>query len=322
VIYLVDDLLASAKRSEFFPVSQTTLDDDDLMAFADEETATIIVPHISSVKQNYFLARKLTSIYANLDHYEVPERAQGESLKDVFYVPDTTNLANKWPISQLQVHDQSASSGGGGNTFAGFFPMGTEIALVPVPTVTQGALMYYFYKRHNRFIATTSCAKITGVSSVGGTTTLTVDTDLTASLVVASIVDIAKGRSPSRLLAEDVAITAITATTIDIATADVSDEISNVLPRVGDYVCPAQYTNVMTLPYEYGPVLGELIAARACRATGAIPNFERAMDSVKTKLEGVRKLISVRVEGEPEVILDRSGLMSSVRTAGPQGMLR
>lgn len=320
-----EDLVSAAKRSEFFPVSQTTFTDpDDLIAFANEEMLTKIVPAILSVRQDYFLAQSVVQMRSYLNHYALPERAIGNDLKDLFYLPDSGSIDVRYSIPRRQVHDLGAVSSSFGSSPTAFYLKSDEVVIAPTPGSISGSdgLLYFYFMRPSKLVPTAQCGKITAISSAGGTTTFTVNADLTTLVSSGGLIDVLTGRSPFRLPAVDVAITAIAANSIDVATSDVTDESGTLVARVGDFLCPAQTACIPMIPQEFHPILAELICFRALKALGATQHLQVLASNVKDMMAGAMKLISTRVESEPEVVYDRHGLLGATNPYYTQFVLR
>lgn len=321
---LTEDIISAAKLSEFFPTSQSTFSDpDDLLIFANQEIKSKLVPWMMSCRQDYFGTSKFIPLRNGVNHYSTPERAIGNSIKDVFYVPNTTTPDSRYPLPLLQMHEGFGTSLSGGRP-TGIRMQGDEIIIVPTPTGLSGleALWVPFYERPNQLVATSKCAKITAISSVGGTTTFTVDTDLTGALSAGSLLDFLSRKSPYRLWAKDVAITAITATTIAVLTPDVSDEGSLVEPVLNDYICPAQTTCIPMFPDELHPIVSEMICWRAMKSLGAAAKLQTCAGAIGDMLKGAFKILSNRVEGEPELACDPSGPLSMINAYSGGGYIR
>jgi hypothetical protein len=161
-------------------------------------------------------------------------------------------------------------------------------------------------------IATSSCAKITVISSVAGTTTLTVDTDLSASLAIGDKIDFLSGKAPFLLWAYDVEITAISSTQIQVATSAIVDELDAVEVLVNDYICPAGFAPIPMIPQEFHPALAQKAASQAIFSMGDQGKFQIAEAMYGQMLGAAIKLITNRVEGEPEVIMNRDGVASFI----------
>jgi hypothetical protein len=316
MFFKTEDLISSSKRSEFFPTGQTTfVDPDDLIAFANEEMATKLVPAIMTIRQDFFLESKQVSIQASLQTYSVPERAIGNAFKDLLYQASATDSSYRYPLAKTNPHDVGLWNQSDSNPGA-YFLQGDQVYLVNKPPQSVGALVFFYYARPNKLISTSSAAKITAVSSASGTTTLTVDTDLTGSLTTGALIDFLSSKSPFRLWAEDVAITSISTTQIQVATSALQDGAGNVTPVVGDYICPAQSANIPMIPSEFHPILAEMICYRALKALGHTTQMQVCQAHINEMLQGAFKLIAQRVEQEVDVVFERNGILGAVGMSG------
>jgi hypothetical protein len=312
--FLTEDLISAAKLSEFFPTGQGTFTDpDDFITFANQEMWMKLVPWFARTKQDFFKKRKYTTLQAGLNHYAIPERALMNSFKDLWYVPDTTQPWRKSPIPKIQEHDEDTYDTQSGSP-AVFDLEDNEVIIIPTPGSGAGSILFTYYERPNAIVATSSCAKITAVSSVGGTTTLNVNTDLTASLSTGSLIDLLCAKSPYRLWAKDVALASISSTQMTMTTTSVSDGATspNVLPAVGDYVCPAQTTCIPLIPLETHVILAEMICARVLKALGLTPKMQACNANISDMLKNLLATIENRVDAEVDTIYDRNGLMSAI----------
>lgn len=307
--FLIEDLIESVKRRGYIPISQNTETSDALTERLTDDLLLAITPMIESVKENYFLDYKRIEITAGKSRYPIPARASGGAIKDVWLCDASGNRFRTMP--KVDVHNLQGYQSGGNHTVE-FLVFGDELMIFPTPTQTSGYIEIWFYLRPNRLIATTSCAKITGMSTVAGVTTLTVDTDLTASLSTGDKVDFLSAKAPFLLWAYDVAITAITSTTIEVSAANISDELSVVEPIVGDYICPAGFSNIPMVPQEFHAVLAQKAAASTLLSMGDVQKSQAA-DALYAQMMGsCLKLIANRIEGEPEVIMNRDGAINFI----------
>ncbi len=307
MIYLTEDLVASVKRRTLAPTSQKTFQDADIIALLNEELELKIVPAILSVREDYFLNRAATNIAANVELYPIPERAIGNALKNIFYV--LSDGISKMDLHRLQLADvvdygQTASSP------SGYILQGDYIRLLPQPNTTTGSLEVWHLQRPSQLVPTTSVCAITAVTSLAGTTTFTVDTDLTGTISVGDSVDFLNSDSPVMLSSRDVVVTAITVSSIAVATADVTDDSGAVSASIGDYVCAARHANIPMVPQEFHPLLAEMAAARIMQALGHNDKLQAVNVSIAEMKDAAMKMISTRVEDDPRAIVNRRGIFS------------
>jgi hypothetical protein len=312
--YFTEDLVNSVKRSGLIPISQSTFTDpDDFIAIANDAMMHHIVSRIMTQRSDLFLTYVDVPLVANQDFYPVPSRAIENSLKDIFYMPNVNSPENRYSLAKVPVHDQQRYNLSNGQPTC-FTVMGDEIQIQPKLVTVSGneRIRFYYYQRPSDLVSTTSCAKITAISSVSGTTTFTVDTDLTASLSVGTLIDLLNSVSPFLLWQYDVAITAITSTTIAVATADITDLAGVIGVGLNDYICPAKQSNIPMVPQEFHRSLAEYVIADCYKAMGAYQNFATAKAEAKEMMDLTLQLISNRVESALDVIYDSSGHLSNM----------
>lgn len=316
---IAEDLLSSIKRRSLAPISQQTFDDDGILSLSTEIMHLKLVPLIMGAREGFYLGRKKVSLTAALDHYSIPNRAIGDALVDVFYIGTDGRRVQTFP--RTKVHDLSPGVDTAKQP-VNLLLAGGEVIVDPIPSVSEGQLEFWHYKRPNDLVATENCAKITGVNSVGGTTTFNVDTDLTAlddPLATGDLLDFPRSSSPFFNHKEDVAITSISSSQIAVATADVQNEASSVLPAIGDYICRARETNIPMLPEEAHPLLAELTAYQMVKSLGHKAKADDMKADITEMAANFLKLISNRIEAEPEVILNRHGIFAAMRGMGQVG---
>jgi hypothetical protein len=314
--FLTEDLVNAIKLSEFFPNSQSTLDDpDDFISHANTEMQTKLVPMIDRSRQGFFASTKQVTLTDGLNRYALPERAFMNTFRDLWWMPDASKPWDKRPLPRVAPHNRDLHDAESGEP-SGYMIEGDEIVILPTPGANMGAILFDYKERPNQIAATSTCAKITAVSTVGATTTFTVNTDLTGSLSAGSLVDFLSAKSPFRLWAKDVTISAITSTTIAVTAADVSNDVDAVEPIVGDYICPAQTTCIPMIPQEMHAILAELVCRRILKALGDHEAVAEVEKNVKEMIELMISETSQRVESSVEVIYDRHSILNQGVSAG------
>lgn len=305
-----EDLQASAKVRTLAPVSQFTFTADVLTTMANEEMHLKLVKDVMSVREDFFLTSKDVTLSVGLDRYAIPKRAIANSFKSLWYV--------EGGILQYQIHraqdDELAGFVGSTGKPVKFHIEGDEVVLLPTPSADASTIRFRYHAKPNLLTATSDCAKITAISSAAGTTTLDVDTDLTASLSVGSQIDFVSTNSPYLLWAESVAITAISSTQIQVATSDISNAAGVVEPVVGDYLSPTGYANIPMLPYEFFSVLAQMVAVRILASLGHTDKWNAAKIELKELRSEAMDLIRNRVIDEPRRIVHRRGLVNAFRS--------
>ena len=294
---LIESLVASAKLRSFAPTSQNTFQTSDVISIANEEMSLKLVGDIFTLREDFFLTSKDVALTAGVDRVSIPKRAIGNTFKSLWYVDGTV----RHEITSANETDVASFSGSTG--IPGKFHIeGDEVVLLPTPSSTTGYVRFRYYAKPNELVETSECAKITAVSSASGTTTFTVDTDLSGSLSVGSYVDFVSSKSPYLLWADEVAITAVSATQIQVATTGVDDGSGAVEPQINDYICANGYSNIPMIPVEFHPVLAQMVAVRMLAGLGDLEKWQAAKAELKEMRDESTSLIKNRVETAPKVL--------------------
>ena len=308
-----DALVASVKTRGLIPSSQNTFSDSDIINFLNEELNLSLIPMIVSVREDFFLKKKSVAVVSGQAEIGVPERAIGNALKQVFFVDASNNRRQIIKTDENIKRVLTPTSG----TPEYFFFQGDEIVLVPTPNASSGYVEFYYLERPNQLVPVSSAAKITAISSVGGTTTFTVDTDLTSTFTSSAIsagtalADVLSGKSPFMLWSTDLAVTACTSSTIAVATSGVTGGGGSVEPVVNDYICVAQQTPIPMIPQELHPILAQMGSARIMEALGHTDKLQVVNAKLKDMMLAAFNMICNRVEDQPKRILNRTGLLAA-----------
>lgn len=294
--FLAEDLIESVKSRSFIPVSQSTFTDAQILQIISEELCLSLVSDILGAREDFFLTTKSTALVANKDHYLIPNLCIGNNLKAVFIV-DANGQRRALQRRDVDRSDEYSALSGEPEKF--YFE-GDEIVLMPKPSVATDSLLFSYFRKPNQLTLTAKCAKITAVSTLAGVTTFTVDTDLTASMAIGDQVDFLRAKNPHTLWSEQVAITAITSSTIEFLAADIQDVDGTIEPGIGDYICPTGFSNIAMVPEEFVLVLCEMAAARMLRSLGDLQKWQASQAMVEKMRKEALSLIVQRVESAPE----------------------
>lgn len=304
--YLVEDLIASAKLRSFAPTSQYTFETADFIRIANEELSQKLVPDIFGKREDFFLTFKDVDLTSGVDRVTIPKRAIGNTFKSLWYVEDGVI---KYQL-KLATEEEYESYSGSTGTPQMFIIEGDEVVLLPTPNSSSGSVRFRYYAKPNLLISTSSCAKITAISSASGTTTFTIDTDLTADLSTGDEVDVVSGASPFLLWADEVPLTAISSTEMEVDTDDVDNAAGTVEPQVSDYICPTGYSNIPMIPVEFHAVLAQMMAVRMLAGLGDLNKLTAAAQILEQMRKESVSMIVNRVESQPRLIRpQRNGLL-------------
>lgn len=310
--YLIENIIESVKSRSFAPISQTTFQDADIIAILDEELKLKLVADLLSIREDFFLYRKLVPMLSNKQLYFIPTRAIGNAVKAIFPV-DAAGVTGQ-PLTKRDIDDLGSFDQATGDPRHFYFE-GDQVGLYPYPTTSGGHLLFSYARKPNQLAMTSECAKITAVDSVSvpGTTTFTVDTNLTADLIVGSKIDLLKGESPFGLWADQVAITAISATTISVLTSAVDDVNGTDVVTINDYICPTGYSNIPMIPEEFHPVLAQMGAVRLLASLGHMEKWQTAKAELVELRKEALKLVKNRAESAPDKVYKKNPLLTAFR---------
>lgn len=281
--FTTSDLLDSIKRRSFAPAGQTTLTDEELLAMADEETQTTILPDILSVREEYFVAYTDYAITANQAAYDIPARSIGLQVRDV-HVIDGTAVFPDFP--RLEPERIASAQAGAPEAF---FIKNNSVCLYPTPSTTSKTLRLYFPLRPSKLIAPSEAAV---VSAINGTVVSV--SSIPAAWVTGDTFDLIKQDGGQECLAFDLESSLVSGS--DITFPSVPDGL-----RVGDYVALADQSPLIQLPPDYRLVLAQAVAAAVLESMSQ-PGADRARKALDKMRERVLKLIGPRTPGEARVV--------------------
>lgn len=308
--YFVEDLVTAIKSRSFAPTSHSTFSDPDgFIMLADDELRIKLVSDLMSVREDFFLTSVTVPVTANLGRYTMPRRAVGNSLKAVFF--EATDGSRRM-LDRVDL-ERSEMYGTDTGEVHKFYFEGDEIVLLPAPAQSLGSIVVSYFSKPNQLTKTSSCAKITAITSLAGTTTFTLDTDLTSTLSAGSKVDILSAVSPYLLWAQDVDLTAITSNSAQVTTTSIQNNIGTVEPQVGDYLCPRGFANIPMIPEEFHPVLAQMAVCRALRSMGMLERYNAEKAELEEMRAAALRLVRNRAEIAPLLFNNRSGLLSAFR---------
>jgi hypothetical protein len=168
--YTSSTLVAAVKRKIMFPTSQSTLDDDEILDFANEEMQVSQVPDILQYHEEYLVTYEILPLVANQSRYAIPSRAVGMRLRNAFWMDQQGNL---FDMTRISPADKAIfqSMLGTSQALAKFYIEGNDLIVAPgVSQSPTGYLVLYFFLRPNQLVDESRSATNTGFQQ-----TITVD---------------------------------------------------------------------------------------------------------------------------------------------------
>lgn len=302
ITYTSNSLIDSIKRRASVPQAQETFSPEDFLAFANEEINIGLVPSIMRLHQDYLLRTINVPLVANQSRYTIPDRAIGNKLRELCFVDTNGNL---FEMTRINIEDLPDYNGPvQPSRYYYFYIENNEVVLVPgVQSSPNGSLNMSFYMRPNALVTEDRVAIITSINTITGEINVdSVPTAFTTSLLY----DVIKSKSPFRTLDFDLAITAINPITNIITFNPV--ELPSTL-AVGDYINIQEESIVPQVPSELHVVLAHRAASRCLEAMGDTQGLQNANAKLQEMEINTTTIISNRVEGAPQKVINRHGIL-------------
>jgi len=291
--------LAAVDRAITVPNYQPRFSNNDLLALANEEQQSMIVPMIVALREEFFVFRETLTINAGDPGFRIPERAIGRTLREIQY----RNLAGGnlvYDLPRISIEDSFRFTNLGQGTPNGFMVEGDTIRLLPTPSSNGEAVLYTLRKPSN-LVQDSRTAKVTAV----GTNTITL-TKVPSNLTIGSKIDVTDNKPSYPLVHKDLTITNITGLVLTVS-GFTGTALSGV--DVDDVVSTALETSIVQLPDEAAIVLIHATAVRVLEALSIPDQMKIAEEKLQQKMRACREILSPRVEGSVPKVIQRDGLL-------------
>lgn len=226
------DLIASVKRRMAMPVSQLTFTETEILQFASEELMLASVPEVLSFHEDYFVHVVEVPLETDKVRYEIPNRAIGMKMRDLFFKDAEDNL---YEMSRISSEDKAFWQGtyNPDNYLHKYYIEGNDIVITPTSLSSpSGSLMFYIFLRPNQLVLDErACIAENFVKTITVATPIAGDTITIGDDTYEAGTDFAIGGT-----------NAITAT--NLYTAILAD--GNVTPSVNNAVVTIRYTDLST----------------------------------------------------------------------------
>jgi hypothetical protein len=312
------DLVAAVKLRAMLPTSSSApgTADSDVLAHANDELQSRLVPLLMSVNEEFFTFTTDVALVSGQAVYRVPDRAAAAKLRELNLVSGNV-LLNLPRIEPEQLTRFLA--GGAVGVPAAFVMEAGGVRLVPTPSASSMTLRMRFFFRPGELTATTSnYATITTATPTSSTeVTLTLGTGLVPSASTSYLYDLISGRPPFEYLAMDGTCESAL-TPYDMRFSAGYSGLQSATSAIGwtgaDYLAVRGLSPVPQLPSEVHPLLVQRTLCRVLQQLGRYETLDRA-EREADRLEKVAlSLLSPRVDGAPRKM--RGVLQSSRRWLG------
>jgi len=291
--------LLAVDRAITVPNYQPRFSQNDLLALANEEQQSLVVPMIVALREEFFVFRDTLSIAAGTESFRIPERAIGRTLREIQYQNQAGgNLV--YDLPRISIEDSYRFTNLGQGTPNGFMIEGDTIRLLPTPS-SNGNVVLYTLRKPSNLVLNSRTASVTAV----GTNTITLS-KIPSNFTIGSKVDVTDNTPSYPLVYKDLEITNISGLVFTVSGFS-GTALANV--DVDDVVSTKLETSIVQLPDEAATVLVHATAVRVLEALSIPDQMKIAEEKLQQKIRSCREILSPRVEGSVPKIIQRDGLL-------------
>lgn len=285
--YTTSDLLADIKLRVFAPSGSTrTFQDTDYLLLADAAMQSIILPMLQSQREEYLVTYKDLAVTADQAAYDIPVRAVGMQLRDVWLV-DTDGTLIDLPELNPELRATTLS----GDPRAFFLRM-NQVHLYPTPSATLRTLRLEYFLRPGKLVETSAAAQISAIDTLTGIVTVG---SVPSTWSTTDEYDLVRKDGGGEPRAVDQTVSAVTTTTLTLASLPTGLATS-------DYVSLAGESPIPQVPAELRPVLAQAVAVKVCEAM-KLPALEDSRKTLEMEIKAAQLLLTPRVLGAAKKVV-------------------
>ncbi len=298
------DFLASVKRNVTMPANQIRFTNADILAMADEQTQILMLPLITSLRQEFFVVKEDVTINSGQARYKIPYRATGRTLREI-KIKGATDNSLVYTIPYVVPEDtQYFLNNNARGQVQGYTMRGDEIVLLPVPYPNPSQVMELYYELAPSKLVEVSDAGV--ITSCDYNTGIVVLEGAVTDFATGQTMDIIDGRSGNSVTAIDIVNTNVSSNNVTFDPADFPTAPNTV--TAGDYLALSNESPVLQLPNEAHMVLVQATTVKLLEAQGDFEGMGIAEKKLAQGMEALAKLITPRVEANVPTINNINGL--------------
>lgn len=285
------ELISQIKLFGSFPSSDSLFSNANYLAFLNTEMQKEIVPLLRTINEEHFLTVKEIPIEAGKNKYRIPSRAIGASLRDIQILNSDNSITQ---LNRLYEEDRTSLD----KNELGYFLVGNQIEISPMPNITQGSLRLLYFRRPSAFVLPSECSQINSIDTLNNQITVN---SIPSTMTSGILVDFLQASSPFDLLAMDSEIIGISGTTITFSS--LPDDLA-----INDYIALAGQTCVPMIPDEFITIL---IQAALCSALSSKKDkaVELELQKLKVLKDTILPVMIPRVTSSDKKIVVKNGLL-------------
>lgn len=301
--YTTLGLIENIKRRANFHTTPS-FGPDRILAYADDELQTVIVPLVRAHRNNHFVDFKDVTTTTSLQ-YDIPPEAINRGLYNVAMLTSNGDPYALIPIDfdrEIDFHDKWNAiqvSHGSGNHRLGYYVRGDKLHLYNgSQSMTAGkTLRLYFERLPNQIVETSECALVASVDQGTGivTTSGGVPTSFTTSTPLCCV----SGKPGFGLKFENTLPTESASPTLTFA------DVSEIEP--GDWIALDGDSPIPQIPVELHPLLAQAACVKVLESMGD-DYLPIAQQKWSEAVMAYKDSYTLRVEQAPKRIYSRNKL--------------
>lgn len=289
--YTTAALVENIQRRGAIPANQSTYEADEMIAIADDELQTMIVPAIMALKAAHFLTYvDYTTTTAVV--YDIPATALNRDLQNVVFVAADGSETALTPIDfdvEVQGGDRSFFQ------YGAFYVRGDKLVLYPDSTAGQ-TLRLYYYRLPNRLVQTSEAAE---VLSVDYDTNIITCSSVPADWAAGDSICCVSGQPGFDLNIEAADIVDVSSPTVELA--DASAVVA------GDWLAAEGDSPIPQIPVETHPLLAQAALVKILEGLGD-PRMKLSQEKLMEVMRNYQNVASPRVEQAFPKLISRKRL--------------
>ena len=148
--YTSNELIEAVKRKISMPITQVTFSNEEILDFANEELFLAQVPSIMQYHEEYLVYRHNVPLIPQVQKYDIPDRAIGMKLRDLFFKDEQNNLYEMTNVGAANQDFYQQNSFG--RNVPRFFYVENNSIVISSETSTSGSLEMIYYLRPNSLV--------------------------------------------------------------------------------------------------------------------------------------------------------------------------
>ena len=284
--------------------------DDDILRYLNKEMMLEIIPQVAKLHEEYFIVTELITLTATNTisdtHVKVPDRAVGQSLRDVIIIKGGTRGNARISLPRINREDLPAFEvvRGGGDDTRGFFLENVRIRVFPsIKTGDKLEVSYMF--RPSQLVKASGYRNVTAVDTTLNTVTVSGGTP--PPFAVGDLIDIHGPNSGAEIRVFDNQVTVVAGNTLTLADpidgTDVREARQAV--EIGDFMALRETAAIPMLPRELHTILAQAAVVRLAEAIDDREKYQLHLNHLNRELKLAQYYLEKRVTGRPRKIVNR-----------------